>query len=157
MHAVRKGEPGYPRRLMRYEKMPETLYYIGKLPDENRRTAAVIGARACSPYGRIQAFRYADFLSRAGVQVISGLAYGIDSEGHKGALEGPTPTFAVLGSGADVCYPKGHLDALRADRLESGRHPFSVCARNHAAALAFSPEKCDHQRPVRHHSHCGGA
>ncbi len=108
MHAVRKGEPGYPRRLMRYEKMPETLYYIGKLPDENRRTAAVIGARACSPYGRIQAFRYADFLSRAGVQVISGLAYGIDSEGHKGALEGPTPTFAVLGSGADVCYPKSH-------------------------------------------------
>ena len=37
--------------------------------------------------------------------VISGLALGIDSEGHKGALEGDSPTFAVLGSGADVCYP----------------------------------------------------
>ena len=108
LHAVKKGEQGYPARLLRYEKMPETLYYIGKLPDESRHTAAVIGARACSTYGRIQAFRYASFLSQAGIQVISGLAYGIDSEGHRGALEGPTPTFAVLGSGADVCYPKSH-------------------------------------------------
>ena len=108
LHAVKKGEEGYPSRLLKYEKMPETLFYIGRLPEENKHTAAVIGARACSAYGRIQAFRYASFLSQAGVQVISGLAYGIDSEGHKGALEGPTPTFAVLGSGVDVCYPRSH-------------------------------------------------
>src|SRR5699024_4473676 len=59
-------------------------------------------------YGRIQAFRYARVLSEAGVQIISGLAWGIDSEGHKGALEGGTSTFAVLGNGVDICYPAGN-------------------------------------------------
>lgn len=58
----------------------------------------------CSAYGRIQAFKYGKFLSEAGVQVISGMALGIDCEGHKGALEGGTATFAVLGNGVDLCY-----------------------------------------------------
>lgn len=44
----------------------------------------------------------------AGVQIISGMALGIDSEGHKGALEGKMPTFAVLGNGVDICYPAGN-------------------------------------------------
>ena len=81
------------------------LYYIGSFPDDAKPTAAIVGARLCSPYGRIQAFNYGKFLSEHGVQVISGMAAGIDAEGHKGALEGGTPTFAVLGNGVDICYP----------------------------------------------------
>ena len=72
-----------------------------------------LGARLCSAYGRIQAFRYGKFLSEHGVQVISGMAAGIDAEGHKGALEGGTPTFAVLGNGVDICYPSSSRGIYR--------------------------------------------
>ena len=98
----------YPQKLNNYPKMPEILFAKGNLPDAKKPTAAIVGARACSPYGRIQAFRYAKILSSAGVQIISGMAYGIDAEAHKGALEGGTPTYAVLAGGVDICYPSGN-------------------------------------------------
>ncbi len=97
--------PEFPEKLKNYPDMPEELYVRGELPDSGKPSIAIVGARMCSAYGRIQAFRYAKELSCAGIQVISGLAAGIDSEGHKGALEGAVPTFAVLGNGADICYP----------------------------------------------------
>ena len=106
IRCVEKNSPEYPEKLRCFDDMPERLYVKGKLPDSERPSAAIVGARMCSPYGRIQAFHYAKMLSEAGVQIISGLAWGIDSEGHKGALEGGTPTFAVLGGGADICYPR---------------------------------------------------
>ena len=106
IRCIEKTEPDYPQKMKQYTSMPAKLYVKGCLPDPDRRTVAVIGARMCSPYGRIQAFRYAKTLSLAGVQIISGLALGIDAESHKGALEGSMPTFAVLGSGVDICYPK---------------------------------------------------
>ena len=108
IRCIEKSDPEYPQIMKQYPSMPAKLYVKGRLPAPERRTVAVIGARMCSPYGRIQAFRYAKALSEAGVQIISGMALGIDSEGHKGALEGNMPTFAVLGSGVDVCYPKSN-------------------------------------------------
>ena len=89
----------YPEKLCQYTGMPEKLYVRGNFPDPEKPTAAIVGARAATPYGRIQAFRYAKYLSEAGVQVISGMAYGIDTEAHKGALEGRGGTWAVLGNG----------------------------------------------------------
>ena len=106
IRCITKTSPEYPKKMKQYLSMPAKLYVKGRMPDPDKITVAVIGARMCSPYGRIQAFRYAKELSQAGVQIISGMALGIDSEGHKGALEGKMPTFAVLGSGVDVCYPK---------------------------------------------------
>lgn len=100
----------YPEKLKDYGDMPGCLYVKGNLPAPDLPSVAVVGARMCSPYGRIQAFRYARVLSEAGVQIISGLAWGIDSEGHKGALEGGTSTFAVLGNGVDICYPAGNRE-----------------------------------------------
>ena len=97
IHYVEKNSSIYPARLRELYGMPKQLYYIGRFPEDNKPTAAIVGARLCSAYGRIQAFRYGKFLSEHGVQVISGMAAGIDAEGHKGALEGGTPTFAVLG------------------------------------------------------------
>ena len=104
IHYVEKNSSIYPARLRELSGMPKQLYYIGRFPEDNKPTAAIVGARLCSAYGRIQAFRYGKFLSEHGVQVISGMAAGIDAEGHKGALEGGTPTFAVLGNGVDICY-----------------------------------------------------
>lgn len=106
--------------------MPAKLYVKGRLPAPERRTVAVIGARMCSPYGRMQAFRYAKALSEAGVQIISGMALGIDSEGHKGALEGKMPTFAVLGSGVDVCYPKSNRKLYERILWENGGSSVNV-------------------------------
>lgn len=98
----------YPEKLCQYTGMPDKLYVRGTFPDPEKPTAAIVGARAATPYGRIQAFRYAKYLSEAGVQVISGMAYGIDTEAHRGALEGRGGTWAVLGNGPDICYPAGN-------------------------------------------------
>lgn len=102
---IDKNSTAYPKRMKECTGMPEKIYVKGTLPKDDAPTAAIVGARMCSPYGRLQGFRYAKFLSQAGVQVISGLAYGIDAEAHLGALEGEAHTFAVLGCGVDVCYP----------------------------------------------------
>ena len=103
--SVTREDPDFPERLRGLSGMPKKLYYIGNLPDPGKPTAAVVGARMCSPYGRCQAFKYARTMAEHGVQIISGMARGIDTEGHKGALDTSTPTFAVLGSGVDICYP----------------------------------------------------
>ena len=83
IRCIKKTDKEYPQKLLPYSSMPAALYVKGQLPSQERPSVAVIGARMCSPYGRIQAFRYAKFLSAAGVQIISGMALGIDSEGHK--------------------------------------------------------------------------
>ncbi|MBR2764492.1 MAG: DNA-processing protein DprA [Blautia sp.] len=103
---ITKDQELFPQKLLPYPGMPDELYFAGSLPDPSLPSAAIVGSRMCSPYGRIQAFSFAKVLSENGVQVISGMAAGIDSESHKGALEGKTPTFAVLGCGVDICYPK---------------------------------------------------
>lgn len=125
----------YPQKLNNYPKMPEILFAKGNLPDAKKPTAAIVGARACSPYGRIQAFRYAKILSSAGVQIISGMAYGIDAEAHKGALEGGTPTYAVLAGGVDICYPRGNRPLYDRILRENGgilsEQPPGMRARNY--------------------------
>ena len=113
IRCARKDSSVYPARLKELPGMPKQLYYIGSFPDDAKPTAAIVGARLCSPYGRIQAFNYGKFLSEHGVQVISGMAAGIDAESHKGALEGGTPTFAVLGNGVDICYPSSSRGIYR--------------------------------------------
>ena len=125
----------YPQKLNNYPKMPEILFAKGNLPDAKKPTAAIVGARACSSYGRIQAFRYAKILSSAGVQIISGMAYGIDAEAHKGALEGGTPTYAVLAGGVDICYPSGNRPLYARILRENGgilsEQPPGMRARNY--------------------------
>ena len=90
IRCIEKSDPEYPQIMKQYSSMPAKLCVKGRLPDPKRRTVAVIGARMCSPYGRMQAFRYAKALSVAGVQIIR-WQFGIDSEGAKGALEGKMP------------------------------------------------------------------
>ena len=59
IRCIEKSDPEYPQIMKQYSSMPAKLYVKGRLPDPKRRTVAVIGARMCSPYGRMQAFRYA--------------------------------------------------------------------------------------------------
>lgn len=73
-----------------------------------RPAVAIVGARACSPYGAQVARMLGRELAAAGLVVVSGLARGIDAEAHRGALESGGPTVAVLGCGIDRDYPAAH-------------------------------------------------
>ncbi|MFV0529053.1 MAG: DNA-processing protein DprA [Lachnospiraceae bacterium] len=116
---IDKEEDLYPRRMQSLPGMPKGIFFKGHLPKETLPTIAIVGARDCSPYGRAKAFSYAQTFSDAGVQVISGMALGVDGESHLGALQGATPTYAVLGNGVDICYPSSHT-ALYHKILHSG-------------------------------------
>jgi DNA processing protein len=102
---VKKGDSDYPERLEKIKGAPEKLYLRGKLPDPSKKTVAIVGARNASDYGLTLAKTIARILSLNDVQVISGLAMGIDTAGHIGVIEVEKPTFAVLGCGVDICFP----------------------------------------------------
>lgn len=110
----------YPEKLRELVDAPKGIYVKGQLPDPKKPSAAIVGARLCSDYGRTQAYEIARFLSSHGVQVISGLARGIDGYAHQGALQGGTPTFAVLGCGLDICYPRGHIGLWKQIQEQNG-------------------------------------
>lgn len=96
----------YPEKLKQIDNPPYALYIKGKLPDPLKKTVAIVGARNCSTYGELMALEYGQTLSKYGIQIVSGMARGIDGAGHRGALQGGSESFAVLGCGVDVCYPK---------------------------------------------------
>lgn len=98
----------YPKKLAGIINAPYSLYYIGKLPEEGKKRVAIVGARCRSAYGSRIAEDLAKALAQTGVDVISGLARGIDTDGHKGALNGEGKTYAVLGCGVNICYPKSN-------------------------------------------------
>lgn len=96
----------YPQKLLSIHGYPMGLFVKGRVPNEDRPAAAVIGARDCTSYGSQMAANLAEELSKAGVQIISGLAWGIDGAGHLGALRAGGDTYGVLGCGIHTCYPK---------------------------------------------------
>ena len=102
---VKKGDSDYPERLLKIKDAPEKLYVRGNLPNIHKKTVAIVGARNCTDYGSTLAKTIARILSMNDVQVISGLAMGIDTQGHIGAIEVEKPTFAVMGCGVDICFP----------------------------------------------------
>ena len=109
----------YPSRLLELQDFPYALYVKGELPDRTARKAAIVGARRCTPYGEKYAVEFGKILAEHGIEIISGLARGIDGMGQRGALLGGGRTFAVLGSGVDVCYPREHI-GLYVDILNQG-------------------------------------
>lgn len=101
-------EENYPKRLKSLSGMPYALFVKGTLPKESVVSVAIVGARNCSSYGERITLQFAERLAQEEVQIISGMARGIDGAAHRGAMNGAGHTFAVLGCGADICYPKEH-------------------------------------------------
>jgi DNA processing protein len=100
-------DPGYPGLLGRIYDPPPVLYVKGELlVDEGPLSVAIVGSRAASPQGTALASCMARELAAAGATIVSGLARGIDTAAHKGALEANGRTVAVLGSGLDRLYPR---------------------------------------------------
>lgn len=98
---------------------PKALYVIGKLPTSRRPTVAIVGTRKPTAYGREVAHQLAFDLAQKGIIIMSGLALGIDSIAHRGALEADGTTLAVLGNGLGSIYPATNRD-LAKTILEKG-------------------------------------
>lgn len=101
-------ESKFPEKLKVIPDEPFMVYYKGKLPEERIPSVAIIGARECSAYGEFIAKELGTCLGEQGIQVISGMAKGIDGISQMKALEAGGCSFAVLGCGVDVCYPKSN-------------------------------------------------
>lgn len=100
-------EPAYPRRLREIYDPPPLLYVRGNVELLDRHSISIVGTRRPTPYGNQMAERLARDLAERGLVIVSGLARGIDSCAHKGALASPRgATVGVLGCGIDVVYPK---------------------------------------------------
>ncbi|GKX28996.1 DNA processing protein DprA [Vallitalea longa] len=95
----------YPENLKNIYDYPYGIYVKGEL-SANSPIIAIVGARRCTEYGREIAKYFARELAKMGIIIISGMARGIDTAAHKGALEGGGKTYAVLGCGVNICYPK---------------------------------------------------
>lgn len=96
----------WPERFSSLEDPPLWLYLRGQLPTERTPTVSIIGSRSASSYGLRMADFIASELAAKGVAIVSGLAAGIDSRAEEAALEAGGNSFAVLGCGVNICYPK---------------------------------------------------
>jgi DNA processing protein len=95
----------YPKRLKDIYDPPALLYIRGELRIEDEFAIAIVGSRKTTPYGRWFTEKVSNELARHGVTIVSGMARGIDSLAHMGAVSGGGRTIAVLGCGVDVIYP----------------------------------------------------
>ena len=103
-------DEGYPVRLRVIPDPPFGLFYRGRLPEEDFLSVAVVGARECSSYGSYVAQAIGAALGEHNVQVISGMARGIDGICQGAALMAGGSSFGVLGCGVDICYPKSNQE-----------------------------------------------
>ncbi|MCF0143947.1 MAG: DNA-protecting protein DprA, partial [Firmicutes bacterium] len=102
---IKYGERAYPAVLTEIKNPPKELYYTGDLKILDETCAAVVGSRTTTAYGRNTANAIGRKLAGHGVTVVSGMAMGIDTCAHEGALDANGSTVAVLGCGIDICYP----------------------------------------------------
>ncbi|MGA4801858.1 DNA-processing protein DprA [Streptomyces lavendulocolor] len=128
------GDPEWPSQLDDLgDARPVGLWVRGR-PDLRRwalRSVAVVGARACTPYGAHMAATLASGLAERGWVVVSGAAFGVDGAAHRGALAAGGATVAVLACGVDRAYPRGHAEligriaeqGLVVGELPPGSHP----------------------------------
>lgn len=108
-HAViTLGDADYPARLLEMTDPPLLLFAQGRLDALRRPLLAMVGSRHPTPQGADNARAFAAHFSRAGWAVVSGLAAGVDGAAHEGALDGPSPTIAIVGTGLDRVYPARH-------------------------------------------------
>jgi DNA processing protein len=120
IYFVAKEDKRYPGRLRQIYGAPFALYVKGNLPKEEQKTLAIVGARECSGYGKEMARYLSAALAKEGIAIISGLARGIDTYAHMGALETGGVTFGILGCGIDICYPKENIKLYMEMQKEGG-------------------------------------
>ena len=98
--------PEYPRKFRQLFDPPYGIYVRGTLPAEDRPVLGMVGSRTATPYGLHTAREFEKVLSGEKIQIVSGLAAGIDAASHRGTLEAGGYTLGVLGGGIDTLYPR---------------------------------------------------
>jgi DNA processing protein len=127
--AVCPDDSEYPQPLKEIADPPPVLYVQGRIELLNSLCMAMVGSRAATAYGKRSSFVLAQALASSGVTVVSGLALGIDSEAHRGALSVHGATIGVLGCGLDVVYPRqnsGLYDKIRKEGLLVSEYPLGI-------------------------------
>ena len=112
-HLLTAESSAYPDMLRQIPDPPIVLYAIGRIELLQRQCLAIVGSRNCTPQGARDARTFAHELSKAGLCIASGLALGIDAAAHRGGLEGSASSIAVMGTGADIFYPRSNGDLAR--------------------------------------------
>lgn len=107
-------DEAYPPSLLDLPDPPLVLYAIGRTELFAKPAIAIVGSRQATPQGLEDAQAFAHTLAHAGLTVVSGMALGIDAAAHRGALDAPASTVAVVGTGPDRVYPARHRDLAHA-------------------------------------------
>ena len=141
------SDPAYPPALAAIVDPPPVLWTRGLAAAFDRPAVAIVGSRAASSYALDVAGRLAADLAARGLTVVSGLARGVDSAAHRGALSVGQSTIAVLGCGADVDLSAGARRAGAGDRAARADRE-RARPRHAAAAAVLSAAQSDHQRVV---------
>jgi len=113
MKVLKKEDAGYPESLENILNPPKTLYILGDEANLNKKGIAIIGSRVCTEEGKQIAKEFAFKLSKMGLCIISGMAKGIDTAAHIGALEAGERTIAVLGAGFNNIFPEENKELLK--------------------------------------------
>ena len=169
------GQPVYPALLKEIRDYPKELYYIGDPKLLEEKCVSIVGSRKTNQYGRSTAYSFGKALGQRGITVVSGMAVGIDTCAHEGALQEKGNTAAVLACGLDLCYPprnrelKGEIDSAgiglsedppgtaaqryyfpQRNRIISGLSPLTVVvqAGNRSGALITAELAADQGRDV---------
>lgn len=95
----------YPSLLKQIDSHPRVLYTMGRLQAKDKKAIAIVGSRKMTSYGKHVAAQFSEELARSKITIVSGMARGVDSEAHKGAIRVGGRTIAVLGSGLNNIYP----------------------------------------------------
>jgi DNA processing protein len=122
-------DEAYPASIMQFHDAPFVLYVKGEIQKEDKYAIGVVGSRAATAYGRLVAEKMSFRLAKYGLTIISGMAKGIDSLAHKGALDAGGRTIAVLGSGLDVPCPlsnKKMMDTIASSGAVVSEFPFGT-------------------------------
>ncbi|MBC5998698.1 DNA-protecting protein DprA [Clostridiales Family XIII bacterium BX16] len=169
------GQPVYPALLKEIRDYPKELYYIGDPKLLEEKCVSIVGSRKTNQYGRSTAYSFGKALGQRGITVVSGMAVGIDTCSHEGALQEKGNTAAVLACGLDLCYPprnrelKGKIESAgivlseyppgtaaqryyfpQRNRIISGLSPLTVVvqAGNRSGALITAELAADQGRDV---------
>jgi len=139
---IKKSSKEYPKILREIVNAPKQLYVRGELPKNHEMNFAIVGTRAASEYGKTLAFKIAKELAELGFNIVSGLALGIDTQAHLGALAGGGKTIAVLGSGTldASIFPKENL-ALVKKIVDSGGAVISEYEPQAKSEIWYFPER----------------
>lgn len=109
IETIKIGDSYYPKYLREIYDAPKKLYIRGNKEILNNRSIAIVGCRNNSKYGELIAKNLGYNLAKAGFNIVSGLAKGIDSFAHIGAIYAKGKTVAILGNGIDTIYPRQNI------------------------------------------------